>query len=60
MSNIGVSVSKNPKRQSVFIDPLRRASDDFNQDTGETKESDNILATGVTSRDALAKFYGKN
>lgn len=59
MSDIAVSVSQNPKRESVLINPYGRAGDTFDQNTGKTVEGNNVLAVGATSRDALAKHYGK-
>lgn len=54
-----VRVSKDLKRESVLIDYRKGAFDTFSPDTNTLQESKNVLATGGSTREALAKHYGK-
>lgn len=63
MSNIGVTIAKDIKKESVFINPKVSTADKIIKDENGkivgAEQSKNVLATGSNRREAAQKVYGK-
>jgi hypothetical protein len=57
-SDIPVVIADKVTKTSVLINPGAPSADRFDPATGETIESNNILAEGSSSREVLKKVYG--
>lgn len=55
---MGVSISKNLKRESVFINPHGTVQDRYDKQTKQVIKGTNVLAEGSTSMEALRKAKG--